>query len=247
LVDFHATKAIESKLSKAQEELDSAKIFAQLLTLATTLDISKSYTNTDRDTALTLLEQAQGKNFRSEPAFTSLLEKIIDSFAASNNHMQLLKLVKMYEKESLNSPGIATTLVQHFGRAYLAETDNDNASAIENYDYLSKFTIALQGTNAKAIAEALSILAEYKKNKEIARDSIRIKLESIQQSFLPDEKEMFIAIIKNHTDPIEMGSKKTPELIRIAHFTNIFIATFKDDLLQFISPPNSSSSNDPIK
>lgn len=231
LVDFYATKAVESKLGEATEELDSAKIFAQLLALATTLDLSSSFTHTDRDTIVALLEKAQNKSLRSEPAFTSLLEKIIDSIAASNNPLHLLKIVSMYQEECQRTAGIAQTLLQHFGRAYLAEIDPDSTFPVDNYSNLKRYIFALQGTGANGAAAAFSILADYKKNEEIARDSIRVSLASMIM-LDQDQKETFKKVIRTLSDPARMAQRPTPETIRIAQFTSNFVNTFKDDLFQ---------------
>lgn len=231
LVDFYATKAVESKLHEAKEELDSAKTFAQLLALATKLDLSDSFTHNDRDTIVVLLEKAKNNSkLRSEPAFVSLLEKIIDSFYQSDNSIQVLKVSSMFSEECLSNPGIATTLLQFFGRTYLSETDVDSKHANEIYDYLRQYILALS-TNFKGATTAFSILAEFKKNKEIVIESTKSTLKSLN-SLNQEQKELFSRTLKVLSNPDRLSKEITPETIRIAHLTNNFINSFTLELSQ---------------
>lgn len=229
LVDFYATKAVETKLHEATQELNSAKTFAQLMSLATKLDLSDSFTHTDRDTVITLLESAKDNpKLRSEPAFESLLEKIVDSFSASDNPMHVSKIVDMYNDECFLNPGIALTLLIHYGRSYLANTDINSKIAKDDYDKLSKAINALSGER-KGITSAFAVLSEFKKNGEKGNEAIKSILDSLE-SLSDEDKKHFVLAIEESSDPSQMAKRPTPEILRVAKVTNGFINVYKKEL-----------------
>lgn len=230
LVDFYATRAIESKLEEAKQELDSAKMFAQLLALATKLDLSDSFTRSDRDTVVVLLERAKGNTaLRSEPAFASLLLKIIDSLASSDNPMHVSKIASLYPDECSQNPEIAITLLQHYGRAYLSEVNVADKAAAENLTRLGTYIRALSGHDAKGAAAGFQVLSEFKRNgmnRTKSLDELIASLSVLQG----EDKKQFATVILGSTDPERMAKRPTPEILRVAGVARKFIESYRSEV-----------------
>ncbi|KNC67857.1 hypothetical protein [Pseudoalteromonas ardens] len=230
LVDFYATKAVDSKLSEARQELESAKIFSQLLALATKLDLSDSFTHTDRDTVITLLKLAQNnQQLSSEPAFISLLEKILDSLSSSNNSMHVSNIFTMYEDECLSTPGITITLVQHFGREYLASVDVTNELSKNTLENLNKNINALMSQGAEGLAYAFQVLSQFKMGNRKPDNNLISIIKSLE-ALETEKKERFFTVLYMMSDPTKMARSLTPELIRVSELTKGFLEAYGPQL-----------------
>ncbi len=222
LVDFYANRAVDNKLTQATQELETAKVFSQLMALATKLDVSPSFTKNDRDTVIMLLTTAsKNDKLRNEPAFAALLEMIVDSLSASHNPMQISTIFDMYEFECLHNEGIAITLVQHYGREFLAALDVVSAISVSDYASLQKMIDALKSHNAKGAAYAFQVLGEFKKDQDASKAPILSTLNSLKS--LDGESYMqFLKIINEWQDVENMARQSTPELERVAEVVASF-------------------------
>lgn len=230
LVDFYATKAVDSKLSDVRKEFDSAKSFSQLLSLATKLDLSDSFSNTDRDTVVLLLERSRDNDaLISEPAFIALLEKILDSFAASDNAMQVSQIFDSYEQQCLMNPGITATLVQHYGREYLASENPNDPQSKKNYERLLKVIDAINTHNARDVGALFYVLSAYKKNNQEPRDEIKSLLQSYT-AFDSDKRSRFKALLDQLSDPSALARNPTPSILRISAVAKKFSEDFKMEI-----------------
>lgn len=222
LVDFYATKAVDSRIERSKQEYESAKAFAQLLALATKLDISTSFSHTDRDAVMRLLAVAKtNKQLRGEPVFDALLEKIVDSFTSSNNAWFVNTIFDDYKEECLRVPGLVETLLQHYARTVIgrAEISSDDAKKeIARFQSIANVapSFALAGSTA-----FFSALIEHKVASEKTSPALQRTLKSY--SALSDEEARdFRRFMRQFRDPMRLARRLRPESIRISELTQSF-------------------------
>lgn len=226
LVDFYATKAVEQRIERSKQEYESAKTFAQLLALATKLDISDSFSHTDRDAIMRLLKDAKAnRQLRAEPAFDALLEKIIDSFTASNNGAFVTQIFDDYGDECTRIPGIVEVLVQHYARAFLGAPSATAESATRDLARFNRLaevapTFGLAGTTAVLGALVRHRMADSRPSPELAR------LLSSYTAMSPIEKRDFERYVTQFADERKLGRRRTPENVRIAEVTRSFAEVY---------------------
>lgn len=232
LIELYSARAVEQRLEASRIEMETAKTFTQLLVLATSLDISKSFTNTDRDSVMRLLDTAsQNKKLRSEPVFESLLEKIIDSFYLSNNDVFVSRIYDTYQSECLGNDGIVQTLIQHYASRVLQATSRDS----ESFDRdLKRFHIVADSADTfgnKGLVAALRSLVAYrladqKKTPEL--DAAMMSYDALNEK----QRRKFKAVIKRYSDVIEMSDTPTPDLVRISKVGSAFKTAYATDLVR---------------
>lgn len=244
LVDFYATKAVEQRLENAKKEYESAKVFAQLLSLATKLDVSDSFSNTDREAIMRLLGTAKdNKQLRSEPAFDALFEKIIDSFSASDNASYVSKIYDDFTVECLRIPGVVQTLIQHYGRqlAGLEDIHSDSAKReIRRFEeiYAVSNDMKLQGAGAFMSSLLKFRLADSKQSTDLR------KLLSSYRELPSEQAKQFARFMKQFADPMRLAKRKTPTNVRIAELTQSFVKTYADELAPILQRATESSKSE---
>ncbi|MGE4278453.1 MAG: hypothetical protein AB7G62_02620 [Magnetospirillum sp.] len=230
LVDFYATKAVESKLATTIDKIESVKIPFSLQALAMKLDFSDSFTNSDMSAIMTLLTAAKDNgSIRSDISFPSLLEKIVDAFALSNNSDQLDRVFDMYRDVCLMNTGISVTLLQHYGRNYLSSVNVNSASSVDTYDRFNSVIRSITGGKARGAVWAFSLIVEYKRNGETKNDAITKSI-SDMSALNDDERDGFRKVLSSLSDPNKLGKKSTPEITNIVRVTSKFMFDYKNEL-----------------
>lgn len=232
LVDFYANKAIEAKLDASMESIESARIFVNLQSLATKLDLSDSFTHMDRTTVMSLLVSAQdNESIRKDPGFVNLLEKIVDSFVQSGNALQVDQVFDMYELECLQFPAISTSLLQHYGMNYISAVDSDSAIAKDIFKRLQKVLQSLSGSQHRGASLLFTALSEYKRAGLEKKPMISQLVQEVKA--LDDgEADDFLTFLHALTDWRSMGKRETPELARISVVARKFLEDYGNELDQ---------------
>jgi hypothetical protein len=230
LIELYAAHAVDQRLEQTRLELESAKIFTQLLALATKLDLSDSYSMTDRDSTARLLEiAAPNKKLRAEPAFGSLLEKVIDSFAAAGNDTFVARIFDLYEAECLQIPGITETLMQHYAKRLLSSPGVTSDIFIKDHKRFELLIDAADTFKMKATTGALRSLVAFRMADEKPTPEIRSVLSSYS-SFSEGDKRRLIEMIDYFSDPEKLARRLTPENTRTSIVTRAFQAAYSSDL-----------------
>lgn len=229
LVDFYASEAVDDKLSEARQELESAKIFSQLMAFATNLHLSDSVSHNDRDTVVALLKTAQtNETLRKEVAFIALLEKIIDSISAIRDSLHTRMIFEMYESECLSNYGISYTLIHHFGWTYLASVDIESLPSKRVLGHLDKTIFSMMSLDGKGIAYAYQLLSTYKKSGEILDSEVTKVILSLD-ALNDDERQAFLRTLETLAN-----LKGTPEDVRVANVVEKFINDYQTPLSKLI-------------
>lgn len=229
IIELYTTRAVDQRLEQATLELESAKLFTQLLALATKLDLSPSFSHTDRDATVRLLEIAvSNKKLRAEPAFDSVLEKVIDSFAAADNHNSVSRIFDLYEVECLRISGVTETLMQHYAMRILASTDVTSESFIKDHKRFQLLTDASAST-LKGTSAALSSLAAFKLAGSKPTPQVRDLMASYM-SFPANTRGHFIKVVERFSDAHQIAGTPTPEIVRIASIGKAFQTAYAVEL-----------------
>lgn len=231
LVDFYSSKSVDIKIKSASDQLMIAKSLSQLLSLSLKLDLSDSFSNTDRDTIMTLLlDQRDTQQLRREPAFLSLLEKILESFSASGNNLHVRQIFAEYRRECLLSPNTTIVLLQHFGREYLSAEDITDRITRNTYIDLTMLIDAARTHSAAGAADAFYVLSAHKRG-VLGGNQIRSLLTSYQ-ALQPSEIVNFFTVLDSLSDESRMAKVPSPEISRIAHLAQSFTQTYAPEIAE---------------
>jgi len=235
LIELYATRAVEQRLESSRLELESAKSYAQLTALATKLDLSDSFTVTDRDTVMQLLAMAApNKKLRTEPAFKSLLEKIIDSFAVSDNDIFVSRIFDMYEHECLDSAGIAQTLQLHYARRLLSAIDLKSEIFLRDIKRFQNVADAAETFGNKGTTAALRSLVTFQLADEKMTNELT-KAMSSYSALTEREKERFVFVIERFSSPNSSeDSGPSPADIRISKISTSFKTAYITELKHMV-------------
>ncbi len=232
LIELYSTRAVEQRLEASKVELESTKTYTQLLALATKLDISNSFTNTDRDSVMRLLDAAsQNKKLRSEPVFESLLEKIIDSFDASDNDAFVSRIYDTFQHECLGNDGIVQTLVQHYASRVLQATILKSDSFDRDLRRFHAVADSADTFGNKGLVAGLRSLVAYRladQKKTVELDAAMVSYDALTEK----QRKMFKAVIQRYSDVSRMSDIPTPDLIRISKVGSAFKAAYATDLVR---------------
>jgi len=231
LIELYATRAVDQRLEQTRVEFESAKIFTQLLSLATKLDLSDSFSNTDRDAVMRLLEMSvPNKKLRSEPAFESLLEKIIDSFAASENPVYVSRVFDMYESECLRVAGITDTLIQHYAKRLIQSTDPQAGEVfVKDYKRFQVLVESAESFKLQGTAAALRSLVAFRMAGSKPTPELTSAMDSYTR-FNERERSRFMSFIVQFSDPKRLAKRPRPDEQRISATTLAFASTYPNQI-----------------
>lgn len=231
LIELYATRAVEQRLESSRLELDSARTYTQLLALATKLDLSNSFTKADRDSTMRLLEMAApNKKLRSEPAFESLLEKILDSFAAASSDIFVSRIYDIYEHECLASDGITEALAQHYARRILGATDRLSETFSSDVKRFDRVVDAVDTFGNKGLVAGLRSLVMFQRNGGKRTTELDFAVASYS-ALDSSDRVILLRVIKRYSDVNEMVQKDaSADIIRISMVGKEFSSTYAEQL-----------------
>lgn len=143
MITASSNAAAESAVSKRAGQFEVPIVLA---TLTTALDRAANrgqFLNTEREEMISSLEalrEAREKGFdvTSNPQFLSVLERVIDTMAASNNDLLVDRAYDMFPEKCLETSGIVQTLLQHYGRLAITGTVTLRRDAIKRFDAVER-------------------------------------------------------------------------------------------------------------
>lgn len=230
LIELYASRAVDQRLEQTRTEFESAKIYSQLQTISIKLDLSDSFSNADRDTVMRLLEiSASNAKLRSEPAFASVLEKIVDSFAASDNGVFVSRILDLYDVECLRSAGITDTLVQHYAKRILGSAEVDGDPFSRDYKRFRQLAESAETFRMKGPAAALRSLVAFRLASSKATPELTVVMESYG-ALSERDKTRFMSFIRQFSNPHELAKRPGPEDMRISEITKAFRVAYAQQL-----------------
>lgn len=242
LIDFYATRAVDQRLELSRQELESTRTYSQLLALATQLDMRDSFSHTDRDTIIRLLDQAKDNTrLRNDAAFGSLLQKIIYSFAASDNAVFLSYIFDIYQRESLRTAGIVEVLLQHYAKRLLAaESTSSHVFAAD----LKRFEVCADAADTYRMRGATAILRGYvafKISDRAVTPELQAKMQSVR-AFGSADRQMFLGFVEQFSSEHSLSKVVRPDEVRIADLAKQFNKVFESDIAA-LGPIDSEASD----
>lgn len=230
LVDFYATRAVDQRLEQSRSELETAKAFVQLNALATQIDMSRSFSNTDRDAIMKLLDQAKdNKKLRAEPVFDTLLQKIVRSFSASDNATFVSQIFDSFERECLRIPGIAEVLVQHYAKRLLSAIDPKASTFAADLRRFNLVADSAETLKMKAAASILRAFVVFRVNEHKGSPELSATIKSFE-SFSAKDRQQILEFVEQFSDAKQLSHRIGPDDLRIASAGSAFAQLYKEEL-----------------
>lgn len=145
-IENNRTKIVGDSLEKVTQDVASRIAFMQLYNISIELSKVDEFSTEQRDTAVGLLEKvAKNPDIVNSPEFSGPLEKIIDSFLAADQSIEIDKLESLLGERIHKSEGIVLSMVLHYGMRVteskeIAESDVNTFSeyaktALKSFNY----------------------------------------------------------------------------------------------------------------
>ncbi len=121
LIGAAADKAVDSALEKRVAEFEVSGTIANVQAALLSAENTGKFSNTARDgmiRSIEILASARDKGVKvsENPAFRTVLEKVVDTMASSNNDILADKIFDLFHDDCLKVSGIVETYLQHYGR-----------------------------------------------------------------------------------------------------------------------------------
>jgi len=121
LISAAADKAVDTALEKRVAEFEVSGTIANVQAALLSAETTKKFSNTARDGMIRSIEvlasaRDKGAKVSENPAFRTVLEKIVDTMASSNNDILADKIFDLFPDDCLKASGIVETYLQHYGR-----------------------------------------------------------------------------------------------------------------------------------
>jgi len=125
LIGSAALSAVQSAFEKRTSELEAPVYMATLATYVAKAENSGRFSNTERSDMMSALERLadlrkKGVDLGDSSFFSSTLEAVIDTMAASDNDYYVDRIFDLYTDDCLKVSSIVQTLSQHYGRQMLS-------------------------------------------------------------------------------------------------------------------------------
>lgn len=241
-IEFYSEKAVSKRLEMTVSDLKSEKIFAQLLILSSKIDNSSTFSSSDRDTIMRLLDEARSfPQISSESGFPSVLEDIVDSFAAADAQAHVDKICNDYELICFDHDGIAPTLLQHYGRLYIGIEDITSERARGIRDRLEKVAVSMDSKGAKGAAVVFRSLARFRELDGSGDAALTTAMRSYS-SLSPSDGAMLHELLNQLSDSKEQAIIETPEVGRTVDLTTKFKETYQTEIRK--TPKKSEADHD---
>ena len=151
-------KEVEREISEVNDQLKLDKLFQQITYLAFSLDFKNSFSNSERDLVVNYLRQYKKGNGEVDEEFFTYLEKIVDSFSSAYLDSHIDEIYELYGDRMLEHPGISITLIDHYGRRYLAALHDGKK---EEIDLLSPIASKVKKSAIRNNSPELAIALEF--------------------------------------------------------------------------------------
>ena len=216
------TGELERRLATLSDEM----ALGRLSNLAHRLEQGDGFTHSERDVAVSSITQLQQNELiRNRPEFSASVEKILDAFAKAGIWQYVDDIDDSLSDLTTSSPGIAMTLIQHYGRRHIGsiECDDDLAKRTRKYQMACKKA----KLNSLALGIQLGVEERFQADgydercKEIVRDI----------SLLDDEhKTAALMLIKQYSDAHMLARVPSGEDHRIADAYSNVLAKYGEEM-----------------
>lgn len=143
MINSAANNAAETSVGKRAAEFEVPVILATLSTALARAEAKGSFHNTERAEMISSLEhlsEARGKGFdvTKNPSFLAVLEKVIDTMAASHNDLLVDRAYDLFPDECIKTSGIVQTLLPHYGRQAVSGIGNVRIEATKRFGAIER-------------------------------------------------------------------------------------------------------------
>lgn len=109
-----------------EKQLEIDQLFLEAMILSTRFDLGESYSNSDRDRMIAILEAFQREPAILErPSFITILRNVIDAYVAASNHSHTDKVVGLFPETCWGDAEISATLLEHYGERLAGSSTTD--------------------------------------------------------------------------------------------------------------------------
>ena len=121
LISAAADRAVDAALERRVAEFEVSGTIANVQAALLSAENTGKFSNTARDGMIRSIEvlasaRDKGVKVSENPAFRTVLEKIVDTMASSNNDILADKIFDLFPDDCLKVSGIVETYLQHYGR-----------------------------------------------------------------------------------------------------------------------------------
>ena len=217
------SRFIQEALSQTCAEMDSKIAFVQFSALANELNKrEESFTNSERDAVLSLLEQAIKSPAASErAAFVSSVEHLINTFFKADLAEEIDNLDDILGEVMLSKPGIVFTMATHYGHRVAGEAKLSESTGRR----FNKYAKTAYKFGAEAAVLPYQIALEFRKaeNKRntfsgnYIQDAGAIVNKDHQKAFVITFKIMPLAIVISDSSATLVRAGQTFKALNLAY------------------------------
>ncbi|TMP30847.1 hypothetical protein CWB99_05815 [Pseudoalteromonas rubra] len=170
--------AVKSEVGDIKLQMDGLIAYQQLSALSLKFDLGDSFSNSERDTALSLLaEIKKSGSFEDKEDFTTHLENVASSFTSAFERGSVDKIDDLFRAEMASSRDTTVTMLQHYGRALVVspEISNRDSNAWARFNFYSNEAVRW---DYPTLGTFYLTLAEYKLNGMAGSETIKQLLDT---------------------------------------------------------------------
>lgn len=233
IVNLYASIAVEKELKELKGDLETAKLYSQILSFSTILSASERVTNDDRNRLTQLITREETRSsIVGDPTFLSILKISLSSLAQKNSPTHVSKIFDTYEKLCLLNSEISTMLIQFYG--YQVFSSNIQSSEIHknNVSRLLALSESMRSNNAEGVSAAYEALLLFQISDRTRTQPITELILSASD-FSDKNKNNFFIVLNKLTD-LKSGNFSSgviPTLKKTKSLALDFKNSYKEELL----------------
>lgn len=239
IVERAASSAVEARLGEMERKVEAADLSLQITDIVNRISSGDSFTNSDRDTTMRLLDRAAKlQGFSEREGFTLSLERFVDALFAASLDADIDRIESVFRKQIENSRGIMTTLATHYGRNLLesagAPADwqmEDDEGLFSRYRRYTNLVRTNGYPEVRLLNELLvnHILA----TEDIQDESIVFALISEIDDLKNQDRDAFWRMIEDYANN-RIAKTPTAETNRVAQRTLSFLTDYQQHQPKFV-------------